>query len=70
MADLIDAYDGDGNILVCWQHGYLTDIAESIGADEGPEYPEDRFDLIWTLPTGSDEVTDQETSENCPVLDV
>ncbi|OJJ60395.1 hypothetical protein ASPSYDRAFT_42124 [Aspergillus sydowii CBS 593.65] len=68
VKDAIEDYDGDGNVLICWEHDALTDIIEELGADDAPEYPSDRFDLIWTDPSPYDEITD-ETSEQCPGLD-
>ncbi|KAL6230871.1 hypothetical protein BDW75DRAFT_248375 [Aspergillus navahoensis] len=68
VKDAVDNYDGDGNILICWEHDALTDIAEELGDDHAPEYPDDRYDLIWTNPSPYDEIT-AETSERCPGLD-
>ncbi|KAL3482685.1 hypothetical protein BJX62DRAFT_245650 [Aspergillus germanicus] len=68
VKDAIDDYDGDGNILICWEHDALTDIVEELGMDDAPEYPGDRFDLIWTDPAPYDEIV-AETSEQCPGLD-
>ncbi|EME39468.1 hypothetical protein DOTSEDRAFT_139477 [Dothistroma septosporum NZE10] len=63
-----DLKDLDGNILLCWEHKELTDIAEELGDDNAPEYPSDRFDLIWPDPYDYTDITD-EYSENCPGLD-
>lgn len=43
VADLVDGYDGNGNILICWEHGELTNIVHSLGAknSNSPEYPDD-----------------------------
>jgi len=60
--------DGNSNVLVCWEHGVLTDIATALGVEDAPEYPGKRFDLIWTIPYGSDAIT-AVTSEDCPGLD-
>ncbi|KAL6864000.1 hypothetical protein J3F83DRAFT_744245 [Trichoderma novae-zelandiae] len=68
VADLVDDYKGSGNILICWEHSELTDIAEALGVKKGPEYPDDSFDLIWTDPLPYDKITST-TSENCPGLD-
>uniref|UniRef100_A0A8H7N8B8 Phosphoglycerate mutase family protein n=1 Tax=Bionectria ochroleuca TaxID=29856 RepID=A0A8H7N8B8_BIOOC len=65
---LIKNYDGDGNILLCWQHGQMNNILEALGAEDIENYPEDRYDVIWTVPSPYDEIT-AETSENCPGLD-
>ncbi|CAH0046199.1 unnamed protein product [Clonostachys solani] len=61
-------YSGSGNILICWEHNELTSIAEELGVDDAGDYPDDRFDLIWTLPSPYDTIT-SETSEQCPGLD-
>ncbi|KAL7939915.1 hypothetical protein V8C35DRAFT_18732 [Trichoderma chlorosporum] len=68
VADLVDNYDGSGNILICWEHGELTNIAESLGDKNAPEYPDDSFNLIWTDPLPYNQITSI-TSENCPGLD-
>ncbi|KAL4901164.1 hypothetical protein BDW74DRAFT_182017 [Aspergillus multicolor] len=68
VKDAVDDYDGDGNILICWEHDALTDIIEDLGDDKAPEYPDDRYDLIWTDPSPYDAIT-AETSEQCPGLD-
>jgi len=68
VQDLVDDYDGGKNILICWEHSILTDIAEELGDDDAPEYPDDRFDIIWTDPFDYGKIT-SETSENCPGLD-
>ncbi|KAI9369434.1 hypothetical protein BJX61DRAFT_545589 [Aspergillus egyptiacus] len=68
VKDAIGAYQGNGNILICWQHGALTDIIEALGAEAAPEYPDDRYDLIWTDPYPYAGVT-SEMSEMCPGLD-
>lgn len=43
VADLVDGYNGDGNILICWEHSELTDIVHALGAkkSDSPEYPDD-----------------------------
>jgi len=49
------AYEGPGNVLVCWEHGVLEEIAEKMGVkDDGRgnekiKYPDGRFDIIWTV---------------------
>jgi hypothetical protein len=42
VRDVIEDYNGEGNILVCWEHDALTDIVEELGMDDAPEYPGDR----------------------------
>lgn len=68
VADTVYNYNGDGNILICWEHDALTDIAEALGDDNAPDYPDDSFDLIWTDPSPYKSIV-SETSEECPGLD-
>ena len=42
-------YQGPGNVLICWEHGQLTDIAQAIGIDPPPTYPGDHYDIIWKI---------------------
>ena len=40
----MDKYDREEtgqNILICWEHGQLTDIAEAFGDSDAPKYPND-----------------------------
>lgn len=39
---VVDDYDGEGNILICWEHDTLTDILETLGVKDAPSYPDDR----------------------------
>ena len=41
VKDGVDNFDGDGNVLICWEHDALTDIIEELGDDDAPEYPEE-----------------------------
>ncbi|KAL4913324.1 hypothetical protein BDW62DRAFT_205650 [Aspergillus aurantiobrunneus] len=68
VKDAVEDYEGDGNVLICWEHDALTDIIEELGADDAPEYPDDSYDLVWTDPAPYEEIT-SETSEQCPGLD-
>ncbi|EPQ26869.1 uncharacterized protein PFL1_05504 [Pseudozyma flocculosa PF-1] len=36
------------NVLISWEHKRLTDIGKALGV-RGIEYPEDRFDVLYTL---------------------
>ncbi|KEI36804.1 uncharacterized protein L969DRAFT_54006, partial [Mixia osmundae IAM 14324] len=54
-----------GNVLVCWEHRAMTDIAREVGVKHLPEYPDDRYDLIWVA-TGK---TIKIEHEHCPVID-
>ncbi|KAK4499789.1 hypothetical protein PRZ48_007975 [Zasmidium cellare] len=68
VADAVDDYDGDGNILICWEHDALHDIVKKLGDEDAPDYPDDRFDIIWVDPPKYKSITDS-YSENCPGLD-
>ncbi|KIY02139.1 uncharacterized protein Z520_02277 [Fonsecaea multimorphosa CBS 102226] len=61
-------YVGKGNVLICWEHQTLEKIAKAIGVEDAPEYPGDRFDLIWTIKAPYNKI-DSITSENVPGLD-
>ncbi|KFG79890.1 putative phosphoglycerate mutase family protein [Metarhizium anisopliae] len=65
---VVKNYKGAGNILICWEHKALRDIAEALGADNVKDYPKKRFDEIWIDPYPYSEITDI-VSENCPGLD-
>ncbi|KAJ4150697.1 hypothetical protein LMH87_011434 [Akanthomyces muscarius] len=58
-------YRGDGNILICWEHKALRDLAEELGADNVDDYPSDHFDLIWVDQSPYSKINDIQT-ENCP----
>ncbi|KAH0345010.1 hypothetical protein KCU83_g8031, partial [Aureobasidium melanogenum] len=49
VAEAARGFTGDGNVLICWEHGELTQIAEAIGVKGAIEYPDDRFDVIWKI---------------------
>ncbi|CAK7199505.1 hypothetical protein SEUCBS139899_002185 [Sporothrix eucalyptigena] len=68
VVKVVTGYSGSGNILLCWEHDELTKIAEALGVDDAPSYPDDSFNLIWTLPYDYTSVSSI-TSENCPNLD-
>lgn len=68
VADLVNNYSGSGNILICWEHGELTDIVAALGDSNPPEYPDDAFNIIWTDPPSYGDITAM-TNENCPGLD-
>lgn len=42
VKDAVDDYDGEGNILICWEHHRMTDLVEELGFDDAPHYPDDR----------------------------
>ena len=54
------------NVLLCWEHDELTKIADKIGVKNPPKYPDESFNLIWTIQNKKLLST---TSENCPGLD-
>lgn len=60
--------DLEGNILLCWEHKELHDIVQDLGDDNAPDYPSDRYDIIWTDPPKYTNITSM-TSEDCPGLD-
>ena len=41
VADLVDGYNGTGNILICWEHDNLSNIVEAMGDKNPPSYPDD-----------------------------
>jgi len=65
VANVVKSYAGSGNILICWEHHHLYDIATALGVPNAPQYPDDRFDIIWTVPPPYNQITDT-TSENTP----
>ncbi|KAJ5223952.1 phosphoglycerate mutase family protein [Penicillium chermesinum] len=68
VKDVVTGYTGSGNILICWEHDALHDIAKKLGDDNAPHYDGDDFDIIWTDPSPYDDITSKD-SENCPGLD-
>ncbi|KAG6019337.1 hypothetical protein E4U41_003281 [Claviceps citrina] len=66
---VVEGYGGAGNILICWEHGMLSAIAEALGGSNVPKYPGDRFDDIWIDPYPYSAIVDI-VSERCPGLDV
>jgi len=68
VAEAVRGWSGKGNVLICWEHGQLTDIAKAIGVLNAPEYPGERFDIIWTVNAPYEKI-DSVTSEMCPGLD-
>ncbi|KAG2418414.1 hypothetical protein HFD88_001515 [Aspergillus terreus] len=62
-------YRGSGNILIAWRHSQMKKIVRDLGDKHAPQYPDERFDLIWTIPHPYDNITDVR-SEACPGLDI
>ncbi|KAF8814777.1 putative phosphoglycerate mutase family protein [Phlegmacium glaucopus] len=54
------------NILICWEHSEINNIMKSLGLKSPPKYPDDAFNLIFTV---QDQKFIAQTSENCPGLD-
>ncbi|KAF8309201.1 hypothetical protein DL93DRAFT_2118097 [Clavulina sp. PMI_390] len=71
VADAVAAFAAisDQDVLICWEHDALTDIVESLGIKkkDAPDYPDDSFNIIWTLQ--DETILDDSQSENCPGLD-
>ncbi|KAF9398628.1 hypothetical protein BGX21_007535 [Mortierella sp. AD011] len=40
VKNAVKNYKRSGNILICWEHDALTDIVESLGDNDAPEYPD------------------------------
>ena len=64
----IQSYAGTGNVLVCWEHKRLSDIAAALGVPHPPRYPTERFDVIWTCEAPFHAIV--ESKQMCPGLDV
>lgn len=67
VAAKIKGFNKEGNILVCWEHKRLTDLAAVLGVHNPPVYPTDRFDVIWTCEEPYHSIS--ETKQRCPGLD-
>ncbi|GAA5840401.1 hypothetical protein JCM3766R1_000279 [Sporobolomyces carnicolor] len=57
---------GKGDVLICWKHSMLNVIAHELGAPKTRPYPDDRYDIMWTL--HHSRLISKE-SEHCPGLD-
>ncbi|KAI6765965.1 hypothetical protein HG530_007035 [Fusarium avenaceum] len=71
------SFEGPGNLLLCWEHHNLANIATAIGVQgyaaatgwSGEvKYPDSMFDLIWVVPPPYTEITGV-WSEKVPGLD-
>ena len=49
VKNVVNGYDGTGNILICWEHDALTDIAKELGDESAPSYPDDRSVHCYTF---------------------
>lgn len=54
------------DVLICWKHSFLHEITHALGADSKKDYPDDRFDLMWTI---DHKKTISRESEKCAGLD-
>jgi hypothetical protein len=43
VADVVESYNGSGNILICWEHDALHDIVKALGDKNAPDYPDDSY---------------------------
>ena len=53
---LEDAFLRDGVVLICWQREYIPQITDQILVNKSvasPEWPEDRFDMVWVFDRNS-----------------
>jgi len=41
--------DNAGDVLICWEHKRLRDIATAFGVKHAPDYDHERYDLLWKL---------------------
>ncbi|GAA5962900.1 hypothetical protein JCM3765_005912 [Sporobolomyces pararoseus] len=57
---------GKGDVLICWKHSMLHEIVHTLGAPKTKPYPDDRYDIMWTL--HHSRLISKE-SEHCPGLD-
>jgi hypothetical protein len=64
----IKSYEGEGNVLVCWEHRRLTDLAAALGVHDPPLYPAGSFDIIWTCEEPYHTIS--ESKQLCPGVDV
>jgi hypothetical protein len=70
------SFEGPGNVLICWQHTQLEEIADALGVrgyaretgESGRIRYGHRWDLIWVVPYPWDEITELR-SECVPGLD-
>ncbi|GAA5915689.1 hypothetical protein JCM6882_004117 [Rhodosporidiobolus microsporus] len=57
---------GQGEVVICWKHSMLHVIAHELGAPKTEPYPDDRYDIIWTLHKNN---IIKKESEQCPGID-
>ncbi|KAK7994585.1 hypothetical protein PG991_016173 [Apiospora marii] len=68
VVDIIKNYKGDGNILICWEHKRMKDVAKALGVKKFKKYPKKAFNLIYEVPPKYKKVA-AISSENCRGLD-
>ena len=58
VKDVAEKVKGErkGDILVCWEHKRLHDIAQAHGVKDPPQYDGERYDLLWILEQPYDKV--------------
>ena len=49
VANTINGYEGEGNILISWQHGALTDIAKALGDENAPKWKKHSWVLFLSF---------------------
>lgn len=66
--DAVDDYadSNSGNVLICWEHDALGDIAKALG--DKIDYPSDHFNYIYEI-VDKKLTSNSPYSENCPGLD-
>ncbi len=37
------------NVLICWHHGHIDNIARKLGVNNTGKWPDDRFDMVWVF---------------------
>jgi hypothetical protein len=66
VQDLIK--QGNGPILIAWEHKRLSKIIKKFIDQDTPKYPSDRYDLVWILDTKARTFTIQEQHCHSPKL--
>ncbi|SGY39247.1 BQ5605_C003g02182 [Microbotryum silenes-dioicae] len=55
------------DVLICWKHSFLLDLAKAFGSQARLEYPDKRFDIVWIV---QHRKIISKKSEKCCGLDV
>jgi hypothetical protein len=61
LVSSISKLGANAEVLVCWEHKVLSEIATALGFSNVPSYPSDEYDLMWTVKNGKF----NSTHENC-----